>query len=393
MPKCRADIYLLADNTGSMGGIVEAVQQAGLDILEALSAVPGVDLTFGVGNYQDFPTEQLGILYGDKFHRPNAITVPAGGTVTIPFAPGPDTQGGRSWPGAVSATYSSPVTSITIPSTGIYNITTRILAEFVGSSTDDLTARVVSNLQGIISGSTEDLLASPVSIETGLAEHYTTGEVIHVEVVNNGAFDVEIRWDSELRAYHIADDFTNIHGNPYCFLHQLDLTTDHDAVAAAFYNWRADAGADYPEGWLYALDQLCEQTFWRENSVRFIVDLGDAPPHDPICAAISGLDYDITEDSVTTKLVEGNFVYIGVSHSDPGEGLNDTDPGHNYDAYCGPGTIASGHADRIALATNGFVQYFEDNVDVVDALLDVLAAALDDCHNARRILPWVGSIS
>jgi len=32
------------------------------------------------------------------------------------------------------------------------------------------------------------------------------------------------------------------------------------------------------------------------------VIFGDAPGHDPICAAISGLDHDITEESVTAKL-------------------------------------------------------------------------------------------
>jgi hypothetical protein len=52
----RADVYFLADTTGSMGGVLNAVQ-AGLNtILTALSGL-GIDLAFGVGNYKDFPND------------------------------------------------------------------------------------------------------------------------------------------------------------------------------------------------------------------------------------------------------------------------------------------------------------------------------------------------
>lgn len=49
-----ADVYFLADNTGSMGGILGAVQAGAKDILDALQASPDVgDLHVGVGAYQD----------------------------------------------------------------------------------------------------------------------------------------------------------------------------------------------------------------------------------------------------------------------------------------------------------------------------------------------------
>lgn len=49
-----ADVYFLADTTGSMAGILTAVQAGAAQILSALGGL-GLDLAFGVGNYRDFP--------------------------------------------------------------------------------------------------------------------------------------------------------------------------------------------------------------------------------------------------------------------------------------------------------------------------------------------------
>jgi len=49
----NADVYFLADTTGSMGGILSAVQAGATNVLSALSGL-GVDMAFGVGNYKDF---------------------------------------------------------------------------------------------------------------------------------------------------------------------------------------------------------------------------------------------------------------------------------------------------------------------------------------------------
>ena len=49
----KADVYFLADTTGSMSEIVSAVQADASNILSALNGL-GLDLTFGVGNYKDF---------------------------------------------------------------------------------------------------------------------------------------------------------------------------------------------------------------------------------------------------------------------------------------------------------------------------------------------------
>lgn len=49
----KADVYFLADTTGSMGSIIGAVQVGANNVLAALAALPA-DIVFGVGNYKDF---------------------------------------------------------------------------------------------------------------------------------------------------------------------------------------------------------------------------------------------------------------------------------------------------------------------------------------------------
>src|SRR5262249_3172442 len=67
----RADVYFLADTTGSMSGILGAVQAGANNILAALSGLG--DIVFGVGNYKDFAS-------GDPFafqHQVSPTNVPA----------------------------------------------------------------------------------------------------------------------------------------------------------------------------------------------------------------------------------------------------------------------------------------------------------------------------
>jgi hypothetical protein len=49
----KADMYFLADTTGSMSSILSAVQAGANNVLATLAAEP-VDIVFGVGNYKDF---------------------------------------------------------------------------------------------------------------------------------------------------------------------------------------------------------------------------------------------------------------------------------------------------------------------------------------------------
>lgn len=50
----KADVYLLADTTGSMSGILAAVQAGASSILNH-PGLAGFDVAWGVGNYRDFP--------------------------------------------------------------------------------------------------------------------------------------------------------------------------------------------------------------------------------------------------------------------------------------------------------------------------------------------------
>lgn len=50
----KADVYLLADTTGSMGPVLEAVK-AGADAILGDPALGAFDVAWGVGNYRDFP--------------------------------------------------------------------------------------------------------------------------------------------------------------------------------------------------------------------------------------------------------------------------------------------------------------------------------------------------
>lgn len=52
----KADVYFLADTTGSMESILAAVKAGASSILAALAGL-GLDLAYGVGNYKDFPSD------------------------------------------------------------------------------------------------------------------------------------------------------------------------------------------------------------------------------------------------------------------------------------------------------------------------------------------------
>ena len=74
----KADVYFLADTTGSMTGIIGAVQAGANNVLAALTGL-GVDIAFGVGNYKDF-------LSGDPYafqHQLSSTNVAANVTAAI----------------------------------------------------------------------------------------------------------------------------------------------------------------------------------------------------------------------------------------------------------------------------------------------------------------------
>lgn len=150
-----------------------------------------------------------------------------------------------------------------------------------------------------------------------------------------------------------------------------------DAIAA----WTAGGGVDGPEGQLFALDQIADAgdptgiTF-RPAAEKIVVWFGDAPGHDPVCSAISGLGYDITEASATAKLVAGGVKVIAISVVTASGAFFpaalDDDPtafGGNYAAACGTEGGATGQATRIAAATGGVHLTGVNPSDIASAIL------------------------
>jgi hypothetical protein len=102
--------------------------------------------------------------------------------------------------------------------------------------------------------------------------------------------------------------------NPFAFQHELVPTPGAAAVAATVATWSASGGGDTPEGQLFALHQVAtdQAIGWRPDSKRIVVWFGDAPGHDPLCTAVSGVA-DITEASVTADLVAAGITVVAIS--------------------------------------------------------------------------------
>lgn len=158
-----------------------------------------------------------------------------------------------------------------------------------------------------------------------------------------------------------AGDYKDfLSGDPYAFNPAAPIPAANDAGAAALAaiaGWSVSGGGDGSEGQFFALDRIANSAAnFRTDSTRIVVWFGDAPAHDPVCAAANGLGYDITEASVTAALVAAEIRVIAISLDTDfyTTGLND-DPtlnAGNYGSTCPIGG-SSGQAARIATATGG----------------------------------------
>jgi hypothetical protein len=200
-------------------------------------------------------------------------------------------------------------------------------------------------------------------------------------------------------------DFVNV--GDTAFKNLQAVTPNQAAVAAAINTWVAVGGGDGPEAQLFALDQLASSATigWRPGVKHIVVWIGDAPGHDPVCAAASGLGYDVTEASVTTKLVSGGYTVLAISLNDGSgypNGLND-DPtnleGPLNPAYaaCGAPGGTPGQATRITAATGGIVVTGVDPTAIVSNIISQLQNLLtiNNVHlePTGAIAPFVTSIT
>jgi hypothetical protein len=176
------------------------------------------------------------------------------------------------------------------------------------------------------------------------------------------------------------------------FVHQVSPTTTTATAAAGIAAWTVAGGGDIPEGQLFALDSLAEPPGgtigWRPDSKRIIVWFGDAPGHDPICAAISGLAADITEASVTAKLVNEAISVLAIGVTGGATSALDDDPAPgatDYVSVCGPPGGTAGQATRIASTTGGTSISSVDATAIVSTIIALVSAAVATINNVSLV--------
>lgn len=187
------------------------------------------------------------------------------------------------------------------------------------------------------------------------------------------------------------------------FIHQQNVTATTADVQTAINTWSAAGGGDGPEGQFFALDQLAQppggSIGWRTGSKRIIVWFGDAPAHDPICKAISGLSYDITEATVTAKLVAESIEVLALGTTTGYPAALDDDPKATSSDYgvCGAPGGTSGQATRIAAATSGIYVTGVNAATIVNTIIAQLKALLTiknvHLEAVGAIAPFVTSIT
>ena len=133
------------------------------------------------------------------------------------------------------------------------------------------------------------------------------------------------------------------------------------------------------------------------GSKRIIVSFGDAPAHDPVCAAISGLAVDITEATVTAKLTAEKITVLAISDSAAGLDGDPTVGATNYVAACGAPGGSAGQATRITAATGGLIALSIDPDSIVNTIIDLVKTAVSTINDlslvaAGATAPFVTSI-
>jgi uncharacterized repeat protein (TIGR01451 family) len=153
-------------------------------------------------------------------------------------------------------------------------------------------------------------------------------------------------------------DFQQPQSDPYVFRNDAPIGSDAAALAG-IATWVAGGGVDLPEGQLFALHEVATDPSigFRPGSTRILVWFGDAPGHDPICTAFTGLPADLTTGSVASELAATKIRVIAIALTTGGYPLGLDDNAllgeSDYDATCGPPPPVSGEASTIVAATQG----------------------------------------
>src|SRR5215467_686045 len=197
-------------------------------------------------------------------------------------------------------------------------------------------------------------------------------------------------------------DFPIPLSSPYAFQHQLAPTTNTAAVTTAVNTWSASFGLDIPEGQLFALQQIATDPAigWRPGAKRILVWFGDAPGHDPVCAAISGAGADVTEATATAALVAAQITVVAISTDTGTAGALDGDPTAGAFDYtvCTVGG-SPGQATRISGVTPGGSHTTGvDPTTMIATLVSLISAAVQSIGHlvlqpTGAIAPFVTSIT
>ena len=183
--------------------------------------------------------------------------------------------------------------------------------------------------------------------------------------------------------------------HPYAFANQHPISSDISAIKAAINAWKTTPGRDTPEAQFYALDRLAQdqggEIAWRADSKRIILWFGDAAGHDPICKEIAESSDNITEESLTAKLVAQEITVLalsmGTNYRAPA-GLDD-DPqkssSSEYRSKCGDPGGTPGQGTRIAHATGGkLIQGVNPN-EIVDTIIAELSIEVTTISDVRLV--------
>jgi hypothetical protein len=176
-------------------------------------------------------------------------------------------------------------------------------------------------------------------------------------------------------AYGVGN-YKDFPSDSYAFGHQLAPTTDLSLVYNEVSKWWADGGGDEPEAQLYALYQLAADPSigWRVGSKKIVFWFGDAPGHEPICAAYTGLGFDLSEWDVLAALQSAQITVVAGSIGSTLD--NDPLPISNAYTACSAGG-AAGQASRLTSGTGGVLADGLDASGLVNAAYSVLPTVMN----------------
>ena len=195
-------------------------------------------------------------------------------------------------------------------------------------------------------------------------------------------------------------DFPKDQHTAYCFQNQQALSVNTALSQTAINAWSASGGGDSPEGQLFALSEIATKPGigWRPNARRIIVWFGDAPGHDPICAAYTGAAA-LTEAQVITSLRTPLTNPIQVLAISTTTGVaNGLDGTPSQGSYTCPNTGTSGQGTRIATQTGGSYTAGVNAATISSTILASVTAATNLYSNIKLVptgtsAPYVTSIT